>query len=232
MARTLVIGDIHGRYEALKQVLKKSDFDYKNDRLIILGDIVDGGYNTDQVVEELIKIDNKIFVLGNHDKWFMDSLSTGWSEAIWLSQGGENTVKSYGAKITKEPRIDGEQYVLDFRGMNVPVTHQEFFNSAKYYHVENDMLFVHGGFDYTRGVEETPQHTLLWDRNMIEDARFQEISGFKKIFVGHTYIGLTPVKRNNVWCVDTGAGWDGKLCLMDVDTEEYWLSDVQEAPTR
>lgn len=232
MTRRFVVGDIHGRYEALKQVLEESGFDYDNDRLIILGDIVDGGYNTDQVVEELIKIENKVFVLGNHDKWFIDSLSTGWSEAIWLSQGGENTLKSYGGIILKEARNISEEYELDLRGMNVPVTHQEFFNSAKYYHVEDEMLFVHGGFDYKSGIDNTDKHVLLWDRNMIEDARYKPIPGFKKIFVGHTFIGLEPDKRNNVWCVDTGAGWDGKLCLMDVDTEEYWLSDIQEAPLR
>ena len=49
--RTLVIGDIHGRYNALKQVFNSSKFDYERDRLILLGDIVDGGVNAYLVIE-------------------------------------------------------------------------------------------------------------------------------------------------------------------------------------
>ena len=29
--------------------------------------------------------------------------------------------------------------------------------------------------------------------------------------------------------MDTGAGWNGKLTIMDVDTEEYWQSDLVES---
>ena len=54
--KTFVIGDIHGRFKALKEVLKNSKFDYINDKLIVLGDIVDGGIRTYDVVEELLKI--------------------------------------------------------------------------------------------------------------------------------------------------------------------------------
>ncbi len=61
--RRFVLGDVHGRILALKEVLKKSKFDYKKDKLIILGDVVDGGYNTYMVIEELLKIKNKILTI-------------------------------------------------------------------------------------------------------------------------------------------------------------------------
>jgi hypothetical protein len=35
---------------------------------------------------------------------------------------------------------------------------------------------------------------------------------------------LKPLKFGNLWMLDVGAGWDGKLCLMDIDSERYWLS--------
>ena len=100
--KTFVIGDIHGRIEALKEVLKKCGFKYKKDKLIVLGDIVDGGYNTYQVVEHLLKIQKCIYIIGNHDEWFMNHCKTGWAEEIWLSQGGANTIKSYGGVVIKE----------------------------------------------------------------------------------------------------------------------------------
>ncbi len=65
--KRFVLGDIHGRHEALREVLKKSKFDKENDFLILLGDLVDGGYNTDKVLEEILTIKNVVFIVGNHD---------------------------------------------------------------------------------------------------------------------------------------------------------------------
>jgi len=215
--RRFAIGDIHGRVKALKQVLLLSKFNYKDDLLVVLGDIVDGGYNTYQVVEELLKIDNITFIIGNHDKWFMDNISNGWTGSIWLNQGGKNTLNSY-----KKANPDGM----------IPVTHQEFFNKGTYYHILDNMLFVHGGFDPRLPVEENTIHTLLWDRSLIE----KHINGrkerrFDKIFVGHTttesYGSFEPLKFGKLWMLDTGAGWTGKLTIMDIDTEEYWQSELQ-----
>ena len=42
MKRILCIGDIHGNYKGLMQCLQRSNFDYQNDTLISLGDVVDG----------------------------------------------------------------------------------------------------------------------------------------------------------------------------------------------
>ncbi len=211
--KRFVIGDIHGRIEALKEVLNNSKFDYEKDKLIIIGDVVDGGYDTFQVIEELLKIKNKILCMGNHDEWFLDHIKSGWSGEIWLSQGGRNTLKSYGNKP-------------------IPKVHEEFFNQAVYYYEEDDMLFVHGGFNPLFGIEGTSKHDLVWDRELIKVAQTQSIEGYNKIFVGHTttqMYGMTePIKYNNLFMMDCGAGWNGKLVIMNIDTEEYWLSARQD----
>ena len=67
--RHFVMGDIHGAFHALKQCLERSSFDYKHDVLICLGDVCDGWPQTYECVEELLKIENLIFILGNHDFW-------------------------------------------------------------------------------------------------------------------------------------------------------------------
>jgi len=216
--RRFVIGDIHGRVVALKEVLTLSNFNYKDDLLVLLGDVVDGGYNTYEVVEELLKIDNIVFVIGNHDKWFIDNLSSGWSGDIWLNQGGKNTLDSY-----RKASIGGM----------VPVTHQEFFNSGHYYYILNNMLFVHGGFNPRLPIEENSMQTLLWDRSLIEKHKNgRKEHKFDKIFVGHTttqfYGSYKPLKFGKLWMIDTGAGWTGKLTMMNIDTEEYFQSKIQE----
>lgn len=232
MIKRFVIGDIHGRFEALKEVLKKSNFNYDEDWLILLGDICDGGYNTYEVVEELLKIKNRIFIIGNHDVWFMNHIKSGWAQDIWLKQGGNNTLQSYNR---------------DF-DINIPVTHQHFFNTGVGWVVlktnEDDkgMLFVHGGFEPKWDIEAHPLEYLTWDRTIIDKFKSGVKTKYKKVFIGHTstqHIGSSyneeqtePIcihsPTTDLWCVDTGAGWNGKLTIMNIDTEEYWQSEIQK----
>ena len=74
--KTFIVGDIHGAHKALLQVLERSGFDYENDMLITIGDIVDGWGDSFQVVEELLKIKNRIDIVGNHDDWFLDFINS------------------------------------------------------------------------------------------------------------------------------------------------------------
>jgi serine/threonine protein phosphatase 1 len=66
---TYVIGDLHGQFQSLKQCLVKCNFDYNQDTLIQLGDVVDGGEEAFECVEELLKIKKLIAIKGNHDDW-------------------------------------------------------------------------------------------------------------------------------------------------------------------
>lgn len=215
--RTLVVGDIHGRIEALREVLTKSNFNYEEDQLIILGDIVDGGYNTYEVIEELLKIKNTIYIIGNHDEWFMNHIRSGWSEDIWLSQGGRNTIKSYEAT-----------------GGMIPVTHQDFLNNGVYYYLNKDKdLFVHGGIDPRLPLNKQSREVLLWDRSLIEECHNGLIiKDYNRVFVGHTttqtYDSYEPIRFGKLFMLDTGAGWSGRLTIMDIDSYDYWQSTLQE----
>ena len=52
---------------------------------------------------------------------------------------------------------------------------------------------------------------------------------YKEIFIGHTPVirfgESTPMNFKNIWNVDTGAAFTGKLTIMNVDTKEFWQSD-------
>ena len=104
--RTFVIGDIHGTHKALVQCLQRSKFDYAQDRLISLGDVCDGYPNVNQSFDELLKRKNLDLILGNHDFWAREWATRGIQEEIWLSQGGENTVASYGGKAMTSAQVE------------------------------------------------------------------------------------------------------------------------------
>ena len=96
--KTFVIGDIHGTHKALVQCLKRSGFDRARDRLIVLGDVCDGYPDVKQCFDELLKVKNLDLILGNHDFWAREWATRGIKEDVWLTQGGDNTVASYGEK--------------------------------------------------------------------------------------------------------------------------------------
>ena len=42
---------------------------------------------------------------------------------------------------------------------------------------------MHGGFDPEKGVQKTSRIDLIWDRDLIEYAKYNTIKGYKKVFV-------------------------------------------------
>lgn len=219
MNKTFLVGDIHGAYKALKQVLERSKFDYEKDTLIIIGDVCDGWPETKECVDELLKIKNRIFVVGNHDLWMIDWIRTGDMPYIWVSQGGKWTIKSYGHQWYG-PRIRP----------TLPDGHEEFWKSSVNYHLTDDSrLFVHGGYHLAIPIEHQTVEDFAWDRSLWDFASLIKVFPYEEVFIGHTTTereSLDPVKRHNVWNVDQGAGWGGRLTLIDIETKEFWSSDL------
>jgi serine/threonine protein phosphatase 1 len=204
--RTLIIGDIHGNLKALQDVLDKAKFNIDEDRIICIGDYIDGWDESFEVVRTLLEIKNQskfenVFLLGNHDKWFINILNDDFSrfrdEAYikkkytnWFIQGGKSTYESY-LKIPDE-------FIL--------IHKTEFFDKLKYYHEQNNKLFIHAGFDLELGFRETvrqEKEELIWNRSLYKEAvqnflinqnllkmgkpiNASNIEGFTKIYIGHT----------------------------------------------
>ena len=56
MDRTFVIGDIHGGFKALQQILERANIQ-ANDHLIFLGDYVDGWSQSFEVIQHLLDLE-------------------------------------------------------------------------------------------------------------------------------------------------------------------------------
>jgi len=214
--KTFVIGDIHGAYKALIQCFERAQFDYNHDRLICLGDVCDGWPEINKSFDELLKISNLIYTIGNHDAWALDWTETGEKPYIWLSQGGKATLNCY---------TDG-----------MSDKHVQILKNALNYYVEDNILFVHGGIYTDLPLEEQDQNVFIWDRSLVDQALYfksreieRPLSQFSEIFLGHTptlnYDSEKPIKACEVWMMDTGAGWYGKLSMMNIDTKELFQSD-------
>ncbi len=218
--RTFAIGDIHGAYKAMMQCFERSKFDYKKDRLIVMGDVCDGYPEVRQCIDELLKIKHCDLIIGNHDMWALDWALRGDKPEIWTKQGGDRTMASY-------------------NGGPMPQTHIDFLKSGHLWLEVGNKLFVHAGFVPDLPLDQNSAQVLVWDRDLLKDAweaanyrREAQITKYDDIFIGHTttelYRTLEPIHVCNVWDLDTGAGWSGKLTIMDIDTEEYWQSDLSK----
>ncbi|RQO32273.1 serine/threonine protein phosphatase [Taibaiella sp. KBW10] len=229
MNRTLVIGDIHGGLKALQQVLERAGVTTK-DTLIFLGDYVDGWSESAGVIDFLMLLESQykcIFIKGNHDVYAYNWLAEGKATDNWLRHGGVATINSY--KQVPEQAL---------------ITHIDFYERLRNYYVDvQNRLFIHAGFTSMHGPDQEFHHSMYnWDRTLWElaltmDNRIEQHSAlylkrlllFKEIYIGHTptlnYKQGTPMNGCNVWNIDTGAGFTGRLSIMDIDTKTFWQSD-------
>ncbi|MBF02279.1 MAG: serine/threonine protein phosphatase [Flavobacterium sp.] len=228
--RTLVFGDIHGGLRALQQLFERAEIT-TSDTLIFLGDYVDGWSESVAVIQFLIETAQKqdcIFIRGNHDTWCMDYLATDIAERKWLFHGGILTFEAYHA-LEKNKKSE----------------HLIFFKKMKDYHVDaQNRLFIHAGFSSMHGPShETYSSNYSWDRTLWETAVSMDkdlkknselfpkrLLLFDEIYIGHTptiNYGITiPMQKANVWNIDTGAAFTGKISCLDIDTKRFWQSDA------
>ncbi|NDV87228.1 serine/threonine protein phosphatase [Aurantimonas aggregata] len=215
---TYAIGDVHGRSDLLSELI---DFIRRDSadrglqpRVVFLGDIVDRGPDSrgalDLVIESLDRWPGSIFLLGNHDRYFLDFLM-GPSQIFqkWLAQGGSQTLISYGA-------TEGEN-VLDLqrRIRSDYPRHLETLCQAPFIHVEDGYVFVHAGVDPSKPVHQQDERSCLLIRGP-----FLEYEGplSHTIVHGHTPVeGCRPVMTGRRIAMDTEAYLTGVLSMCAFD---------------
>lgn len=226
-----VLGDVHGRYKALQQVFERANFNKDEDLLISIGDIVDRGEEPFECIKFLNEIPNSKLIMGNHDYNFYNYAISGHDG--FQGHSGVNVTVSQWAKLVKEEK----KMAIDFFETQLP------------YYIFKNKCFVHGGFDRDHPMEKQSLLTYIWDRDLWTEAmstskgqKLKTADNFDAIYLGHTptiiwneldkNIGMQlpithPMHKGGVWNVDTGAGFpEGKLTLMNIDTDEYFQSDL------
>lgn len=223
------MGDVHGAAKALQQCLDLVNFDYENDELVQVGDVADGWHEVYECVEILCKIKNLICIQGNHDYWTLQWMKSGFTPTAHRGQGGQATIDSY------------------YRHGGVPDKHIRFFENQPLFYVDDqNRLFTHGGFSMRHTVYEggVDLHNFSWNRELWTQAlelreygvlKLKCPDAFQEIYIGHTSTLqyedangdqiMYPIRACNVTNMDTGAGYSGRLSIMDIDTQEIWQSD-------
>ena len=71
----------------------------------------------------------------------------------------------------------------------------------------------------------------MWEQWNSEKKQLHVVKDYDEVFIGHTstsweHKDLKPVHASNVWNLDQGGGWEGVLTLMNIDTKEFFQSDL------
>ena len=208
--RTLAIGDIHGCFWQLKLLESAAQLSAE-DRIVTLGDLVDRGPDTRQVIQwHIDRSDwNLIPICGNHEIMMLSSASCDETHEEWLNCGGDAVLESYGVNHVSE----------------IPVEHLQFIERQLVpYHVAEKAFFVHANAWPELDLDEQPDEILYWDTAV---ERAAHVSG-RTMICGHTpqRDGI-PLDMGHAICIDTAACKGGWLTCLDVNSRYCWQANQQ-----
>lgn len=161
MAKLFAISDIHGHLDEFLSALSKVDLSDKNNRLILIGDYIDNGHQSFQVISKIIELEelhpNQIItLLGNHEEWFYDwfilenPTSSSFSETIKsffspeeLTYILKSNVNNFEAGVRNEIKnnIKFNPFINWFK---------KRYRDKRYYETDTQ-IFVHAGIDEEAG---------------------------------------------------------------------------------
>ena len=151
---TYAIGDIHGSYTKLANLLRHC-IDHCGDnaaQFVFLGDYVDRGKRSRDVVTLLIETqkrwpDQVVCLMGNHEEMLLAAASR-QDEAMWLYNGGDATLHSYGARSADE----------------LPSEHLAWFESLPLSQHDQRRFYVHAGIMPGIPLAQQRREVMLWIR--------------------------------------------------------------------
>jgi len=222
--RIYAIGDVHGRADLLielQDMIRRdaAGFDGRL-KVVYLGDYIDRGLQSKQVVELLLEEQmpgfDSVFLKGNHEQAMLDFLDYPEATAGWLQFGGRETLISYGVTVTFAPLMKDMARLAEELDQVLPDTHREFLADGLLSWQAGSYYFVHAGV--RPGVPLPDQHfeDQLWIRDEFIDSRADHGA---VVVHGHTITPEVEFRDNRIG-LDTGAFHSGVLsCLVLEGTE-------------
>jgi serine/threonine protein phosphatase 1 len=204
--KRLVIGDVHGHYDALLGLFEKIAPD-DDDQVYFLGDLIDRGSQSMEVVDFVMN-SNYNCIQGNHEIMLIDALGEGHINQKklqgWLQNGGSSTVISYGNKM---PSIE----------------HIEWMKTLPLYYDLGDYWLVHAGVDPHLTIDQQSSDQFCWIRTPFHHSN-EPYFNDKTIIIGHTITFTFKGLKSGQ--LASGKGWIG------IDTgvyhhEQGWLTALE-----
>lgn len=234
--RTFVTGDIHGDLDAwlrVEALLPPLD---AGDTLVFLGDYVDRGPRSAQVIDRLrslhLRTPAKVVALrGNHEDAWLTAIDRGWPEFVLPeSHGCRQAMESYLGPVAGE--LTPAHFETLLRGRFFPLDVVAWMRRLPHFYEDEHAIYVHAGLvarkdgSFFHPAETKQRLALLW----VRDHRFFSEYRGKRVVFGHTVTGTlpeelssyTPEDPTDMWAgpctigIDTGAGKGGFLTTLEL----------------
>lgn len=207
MGKTYAIADLHGRLDLLHDAIRKIQASGDGGTIITLGDYVDRGPQSCQIIENLKALRNGsgkagwsfICLKGNHEAMMVETLRKPLHPNWWVGNGGGATLISYGhaRSGTYDPSV-------------VPQDHIDWLDNLPLMHVDKHRVFVHAGVEPEKPLDAQDEQTLLWKLYPDDDARGHDE---RHVVHGHHQFENGPIKLSGRTDLDTLAWYTGRLVV-------------------
>ena len=194
MNRLFAISDIHGCFKPFYELVLKIIKLKKSDRLILLGDYIDRGEQSKEVIDFILELQKSGFnvtpLIGNHEVMLLNSWDDPDILPLWMMNNGMPTLLSFGIGNIRDLK---KQYL-------------RFFNSLDYYLILGNVIFVHAGFDDLADDPFLNKQTMIWECRLSYN---NPVLFSKTIIHGHrpktvTYVERLINEKSLVIPIDTG----------------------------
>lgn len=240
--RDFVVGDLHGEIDALYDAMAEVGFDVTRDRLFSVGDLVDRGPASFELLE-LAEKDWFSPVMGNHDqltaslgreagKAFLAgiALADGEPAPVRIGQDSRITAEALDAEWLIERLERLHEEVDPLRTLQVLTSPEKWPLAIEVQTDAGPIGILHADPpdpDWSVverlliDVDESTVETMVWGRSVInrvwQGKPVPQVSGLARLYTGHTVVGPDPLTVGNRTWIDTGAVFGvGKLVLHSI----------------
>lgn len=209
------IGDVHGCLDLLlrlEAIIAKDAAGEPGEKVLItLGDYVDRGPQSSDVIEHLIGLGENgwlktIHLAGNHEEVMLDFLERPSHDHDWLRFGGREALLSYGIRQLPDTRAE----MMALLHGTIPASHLMFLANLPSLASFPDLCFVHGGIDTRIDLHDQRDEVLLWKRPSPNP-----VAASYLVVHGHTPVDRVDIGEGRI-NVDTGAYATGVLSAVKI----------------
>lgn len=218
------ISDIHGCARTFEALLGQIAFS-PEDELFLLGDYIDRGPDSKGVIDLILKLKEEGYRLhclrGNHEDLLLNARGgLTDDQLLWLQNGGEATMDSFGLPPAASPHL-------------LPQSYLDFLDNLDWYFETEGYILVHAGLDFRASQPLQARQAMIWIRDWYEQIDRDWLQG-RAIVHGHTPTPLPLIKKqlkniDKVPALDIDAGCVFKgnyfkyLCAFDLDNRRLYF---------
>jgi serine/threonine protein phosphatase 1 len=218
IVRRFVIPDIHGCERTFRRLLEEVIQLRKEDSLYLLGDLIDRGPRSKEVIDAIRLLQEEGYNLhpmrGNHEDMLLQSCSIRTFFHLWMVNGGHKTLKSFGVEDACE----------------IPPFYRALIGNFPYFIELDDFVLVHGGLNFTIPDPFTDKEAMLWSRST---KVVKGLIGGRRLIVGHTPMNREEITRSltedrimlDNGCVYKGEPGLGYLAALELNSMTLYFQE-------